>query len=161
MGYYLHIIRKKSYAEWEETSNISLEEWRAYIDLDEELELKDAYEITLPDGKTVRNDSPGYCHWLTHFYQDTEHPIWFDYGQGSIGSKYPDEETIAKMIRIANILQAKVQGDDGEFYDETWLETGKAVYLDDEDPDAPGNHDGKNEKDPIPAAIKKPWWKLW
>lgn len=138
MGYYLNIIRKKDYTDWEEDSNISLEEWFAFIELDEELEL-------FPED----NHSPvGLCYWLAHVYEGTDYHICFDYGQGRIGAKNPDEETIAKMIRMANILQGKVEGDNGEWYDDTYLETGKAIFPDRED------------IKPV-TPVKKPWWKIW
>jgi len=38
--------------------------------------------------------------------------------KGNLSIKNPDEECLAKMRQIAARLQARVQGDDGEFYDE-------------------------------------------
>jgi hypothetical protein len=47
------------------------------------------------------------------------------------------------MWAIAQSLQAKVQGDDGEFYDSD----GQPV---------PGD-----EQPPAPATRSKPWWRIW
>ncbi|WPV66854.1 MULTISPECIES: hypothetical protein [unclassified Chitinophaga] len=138
MGYYLNIIRKKNYADWEEDSNISMEEWLAYIELDEELELQ-------PEDDNL---AAGFCRWLTEVYEDTNDHVWFDYGMGCIGTKNPNEVTIHKMIRMANVLQGKVQGDDGEIYDDRYLETGKAIWL-------------EQEEEKAAVGSKKPWWKIW
>jgi hypothetical protein len=149
MGYEVHIVRKKDYLDEEELTNITLEEWRAYIDMDEEMELHEDTEMPIGEGKTTTHHSPGFCHWLAHTFKDSDEYIWFSFSRWGISTKYPDDETIIKMISIANILRAKVQGDDGEFYDEEWMETGKPVFLEDEDTPA------------APKAAKKPWWKFW
>jgi len=41
---------------------------------------------------------------------------WFDYRNGWIVVKNPDEEIRAKMKQIAKVLSAKVFGDEGEEY---------------------------------------------
>jgi hypothetical protein len=43
---------------------------------------------------------------------------WFDFQDGDVVVKNPDEEILKKMWLIAQALGAKVQGDDGEIYDE-------------------------------------------
>ena len=62
-----------------------------------------------------------------------------------ISSKYPDDETIKKMIGIADKFNGKVQGDDGEFYDENYLL----------------NKTSQSTTDTINQTDKKPWWKFW
>jgi hypothetical protein len=47
-------------------------------------------------------------------YPDT----WFDWLNGNIYTKYPDKATLRKMSQIAHRLNAKIQGDEGELYDE-------------------------------------------
>jgi hypothetical protein len=42
---------------------------------------------------------------------------WFDFRNGRVVAKNPDERALAKMITIARHLGARVRGDDGEFYD--------------------------------------------
>ena len=44
---------------------------------------------------------------------------WFDYREGNIVVKNPDDEIVNKMLDIAERLDAKVQGDDGEIYKRT------------------------------------------
>ena len=49
------------------------------------------------------------------------------------------------MIAMAGRLQAKVQGDDGEWYDESYF-----------NPPA-----SKNVKETKKQPDSKPWWKFW
>ncbi len=41
---------------------------------------------------------------------------WFDWAQGNIYTKNPDEPILRKMLQIAQHLNAFVQGDEGEVY---------------------------------------------
>ncbi len=133
MGYELHIVRK---ADWKNTgrpSNISLEEWVAYVKTDPELLLVGSSISENDSGNQV---SPGFTEWLNHPDGDfPESRPWLMYGSGAISSKYPDAPLVHKMVRIAKALHGKVQGDDGKIYDESYLE-------------------------PEPVS-RKPWWKLW
>ncbi len=45
MGYELHIVRQTDYEDGEEESNISLEEWVAYVATDKELKLTNGYKF--------------------------------------------------------------------------------------------------------------------
>ncbi|MGW4379572.1 hypothetical protein [Kitasatospora sp. NPDC004531] len=42
-------------------------------------------------------------------------PMWWNAGR--IVSKNPSDAVIAKMREVAKLLDARVQGDDGEYYD--------------------------------------------
>jgi hypothetical protein len=78
---------------------------------------------------------------------------WFDYGYGSISAKYPDDETIRKMLTIAEKLNAKVQSDDNEFYDEDYFKNKEKSIVANTAKQAP-------MQAPM-QADKKPWWKFW
>ena len=52
MGYELHILRRNDWDNYEEESNISLEEWLAYVQSDSELELANGYQIRIPGFRT-------------------------------------------------------------------------------------------------------------
>jgi hypothetical protein len=39
---------------------------------------------------------------------------WLDQDNGEVVAKNPDEEILRKMHQIAQVLDARVQGDDGE-----------------------------------------------
>ena len=116
MGYNLHITRAKFYCEnygqW-----ISAEEWLRYVEKDPELKLTgyNGVYFALWSGKSEYPDP-----WLN----------WFE---GNISSKNPDDLLIDKMVEIANNLNAKVQGDDGEVY----TGGGSKNFLPSPEPDAP------------------------
>ncbi|HET6995078.1 MAG TPA: hypothetical protein VFI06_08865 [Chitinophagaceae bacterium] len=145
MGYDLHITRRE---DWSDTdvSDISIDEWLIYVKDDNELELTNGYDIKI-GSETQYQNSPGFCEWTAHpTEQEPNSRPWFSYWKGSIDTKNPDTATIRKMMQIASALNAKVQGDDGEFYTEEYLAD---LVSDTEQKTLPGTHD------------KKPWWKFW
>lgn len=114
MGYDLHTTRRSEWSDSEENQNdISLKEWLSYIKTDNELQLSNTYQIKVPGSKTDSMIAPGFCEWINH--PSNEKP-YFDYHDGNISTKNPDEDTIKKMIAIAKLLNAKVQSDDVETY---------------------------------------------
>ena len=123
MGYELHIIRQNDYDDENDTSNITLEEWTKYAEADGELTLKNGYDSGF-SGAVVWQESPGFCEWIGHPMAAADTIPFFDYGLGIISAKYPDKHTIGKMIRIAQALNAKVRGDDGEYWDDTYFTNG-------------------------------------
>jgi len=132
MGYDLSIIRYKG----EEPVEIAFKEWEDYAAGDEELEQSN---IT---------DDGMYWEWNAHSehnYPSAGRP-WLNYSNGRIYSKNPDSEMVVKMVQIAEVLGAKVQGQDGEFYDEY------GVINEVQDKEEP-------VKKYIP--ISKPWWRFW
>jgi|SRR5579871_805033 len=145
MGYDLHIVRRKDWDDYEEGSDISLEEWLAYVQTDNELELTNGYQIKIPGVENSFQSVPGFCNWTGHSTKITNDKPWFDYGYGMISAKYPDDETIKKMISIADKFNGKVQGDDGEFYDESYF-INKTTTL---------------TNDTTNRTARKPWWKFW
>ncbi len=140
MGYELHIIRKNDLEDFDEESNIGLDEWLAYIDTDPDLVITTTYMIKdrANPGKVM--PAPGYCDWLAHpTNRDPNGLPWLAYFGGAIISKYPDEALVHKMVAIAKVLGGCVQGDEGEFYDKTY-----------------------QEQLPVPLQpAKRPWWKFW
>lgn len=149
MGYDLHITRREHWSDDEQRGvDIALDEWLKYIDNEPDLELSDAYRIKVPGSETESQVAPGYCEW-------TNHPLgerpWFDYSDGSISTKNPDDDTIKKMLSIAKTFHGKVQGDDGEIY--SISPDNKIIYGDisgDENSDINSRH-----------SNKKSWWKFW
>ncbi len=100
MGYDFHITRRKKWAD--DGDDITAEEWRAYVRTDTELTL-------------TETAGPNYAVWRG----PSEHSEpWLDWSSGQIFTKNPDAPLIDKMIAIAETLDATVQGDDGEIYDE-------------------------------------------
>ena len=66
MGYDLHIVRRKDWDDYEEDSDISLEEWLAYVQTDDELELTNGYQIKIPGVENSFQNVPGFCNWTGH-----------------------------------------------------------------------------------------------
>ncbi len=120
MGYDLHITRKKNWDGFEDEHGpvISLDEWIAMVRPDAEMRLDGFCEVRLPYGKVFRLDRPSLAVWTAWSHHgkagDT---AWFDLRDGNVVVKNPDREIRRKMWRLAERLQAKVQGDDGEYYD--------------------------------------------
>lgn len=99
MGYDLHITRKDFWAYPGE--EIPLEEWRAAVAADPEL-------TWVPD------KGPNVAAWSG----PSKNPEpWLEWYFGDVFAKNPDAPLIDKMVAIARILKARVQGLDGEFYD--------------------------------------------
>lgn len=145
MGYDLHITRRDDWAD-REVPDISLDEWLSYVKTDTELELTNAYEIKIGSESQFQN-RPGYCEWNAHPTEKAPNARpWFAYWKGSIDTKNPDVATIRKMIQMASALNAKVQGDDGEFYDKESL-----IQLE----------KSQKQETSLAREYKKPWWKFW
>lgn len=116
MGYELHITRKANWVD-KEGPEITTEEWASVVAADPELEMVGVAHAKI-DGEVVLT----YTHeWLAQMVTHPrleEHGAWIDWTDGSIDVKNPDEVLIAKMCEIARKLGARVQGDEGEYYDE-------------------------------------------
>jgi hypothetical protein len=98
MGYDFHITRRDDWAD-EGGPEISSEEWLKLVEADPRLRLE------------PRNGA-----YFALFGKEA----WFDWTDGQVFAKNPDQATLRKMLEIADQLGAKVQGDDGEFYDSEW-----------------------------------------
>lgn len=79
-----------------------MDEWLRYVESDSEVQ------------RDLQN-SPTDFLFLAH--PKGAAPLWWQ--GGDIYTKNPDKPTVQKMIEIAQQLGARVQGDDGEFYDDT------------------------------------------
>jgi hypothetical protein len=129
MGYDIHIHRR---ADWtDEGDDISVEEWRGVIANDPALEEDGCVDwATEEDSETVITPSAavrGTSGVIGGFYWD----------RGRIVCKNPSHDVLAKAHGVATALNARVQGDDGEFY----------------------ASDGSPIEENRPAAGKAPWWR--
>ena len=96
MGYDVYITRRKQRSDG---ADISLDEWIAQLKSDPEMRLDNVAEAVAPTG-------------------DPGHEVLFDYRRGRIVVKNPDETILRKMWSLAQKLSAKVEGDEGESYDQ-------------------------------------------
>ncbi len=100
MGYDLHIKRADNWTE-NAGAEIGAEEWLAVVRADPELTLDTA------NGPYVaRCSGPSR-------YPDP----WLDWFAGHVYTKIPVSALLRKMVALADRLGARVQGDDGDFYD--------------------------------------------
>jgi hypothetical protein len=117
MGYDLHITRKKNWDGFEDEHGpeISFAEWMAVVNADPEFRLEGHLDMRRPDGSVFRQPLAVWTSWSQH--REDGDMVPFALIHGNVVVKNPDEEICRKMWRIAQVLNAKVQGDDGEFYD--------------------------------------------
>jgi hypothetical protein len=108
MGYDLHIRRTRG-------RDSSLEEWEAYIERSDDLIPQPVIERSNPvSGEVMSMAAPGMAGWTTH---PEGLSVIFDHRGSEIALKQPDEPTLTRMQEIAAAFGARIQGDDGEFYD--------------------------------------------
>jgi hypothetical protein len=147
MGYELHIFRRNNWDDENEESNITIEEWLYYIENDSELILDGGYYNYF---KEWIEDSSS-CIWKAHPNIEEDDKPNFTLFNGSITVKNPDDFTILKMVQIASSLNSKVQGDDLEYYDETYFDN-----INNELEIQINNISEHNS-----SSNKKSWWKFW
>jgi hypothetical protein len=138
MGYDVYITRG---TDWFENNDvqISLEEWLAYVKSDPEMRIDNKAEAQTSDG-ILRYENIGLAVWTSYTRHDEAgNMAWFDFQNGNIVVKNPDKEILTKMCRIAESLQARVQGDEGESYPEALSRS--------------------TSTDPAPMTKIKSWWK--
>lgn len=113
MGYDVHITRK---ADWfdEEGPTISIDEWKAYIASDPEIRLDGFAEAVVGGGAILRIEQDGLAVWTG--YSNKENSVWIGPSSEGISVKNPDVEILRKMFEIAQALNARVIGDEGEEY---------------------------------------------
>jgi hypothetical protein len=126
MGYDLHITRAKHWTARAEYP-ITEEEWLAVVAQDPTLSVNEKdYMDYNTDGGQIRRVHPVV--WTEAEEQDNCF-WWYD---GEVTCKNPYDEWIAKAVRLAKELNAKVMGDEGEEYgdeyaveEEYWKEGGE------------------------------------
>lgn len=146
MGYDVHITRQINWFDGDDHCKISLDEWRKYILKDAEMRLENVAKATVSN-QELSITREGLSIWTRYSKDGVKGShAWFDYNDGNIVVKNPDKEIISKMQEVANSLDAKVQGDDGE------------LYLSNTESD---NSNDSLASDDINKNAQKPWWKFW
>jgi hypothetical protein len=144
MGYDIHITRQENWYDDDISKQISLTEWKQYIESDSEMRLDNFAEATLQSGDKIRLENEGLAVWK-NYTGDNVHSnhAWFDFRNGNITVKNPDDEIMKKMLNIAEKLEARMQGDEGEIYD--LFEINKTSSM----------------LNTFSNKTKRPWWKFW
>ena len=112
MGYDLHITRK---SEWVDKAGpeISLEEWESYAESDSMLSVE-GHVVWNIDGRVVR----ARVFVVREPESHDKIAAALSWYRGNVSAKNPSPAGVARMASIAARLNARVQGDDGEFYDD-------------------------------------------
>jgi len=135
MGYELSIKRE------DESKGISKEEWIEYVHSDSEFERIEEFSAELGNGETLTVLTPNAGLWKS---SNGEVPFTFYEKTGEITVKNPDNWIIEKMISISEELNAIVEGEEGEKYDEEYFKDPFTNPLERETP-----------------PKEKKWWKFW
>jgi prepilin-type processing-associated H-X9-DG protein len=139
MGYDVHITRKKEWSD-KKGPKISLAEWIALVKADPDMRLDGYAEAELEDGSILRVENEGLSVWTAYSrHGEKGNMAWFDFHRGNVDVKNPDLEILQKMWSLAQALSAKVQGDDGEFYDASGIQLGM----------------------PAQVPVTRSWWRFW
>ena len=110
MSYEVHIHRAEDHVDAAENP-IPREEWEAWVTNAEDFRFSDSDYVTFQyeDGERVER----LAEWTAH--PDGEEFSLYYYS-GSVVTGNPDAHTVRRMVKIAEDLRARLQGDDGEFY---------------------------------------------
>jgi len=118
MGYDVHITRRENWFE-EAGPEIELSEWLKLVESDSEMRLDGYAEAPLKDGDVLRVEESGLSTWTAYSRHGRDQgKAWFSFSSGNIIVKNPDPEILRKMWQLSKPLSARVQGDDGELYDQ-------------------------------------------
>lgn len=148
MGYDIHITRQENWFDEDSNKKIPLEEWKDFLANDPEMRPGNVAEATTTSGKAMRIESDGLAVWTSYSGNGINGNFaWFDYNNGNIVCKNPDDEIIAKMLDIGKRLKAKIQGDEGELYESSVAKEATFKKL--------------NTEENNRLTKEKPWWKFW
>lgn len=118
MGYELHITRRENWFDEEDIRDISLSDWKVYVENDPDMRFESYATAKISEEEDLLYSSEGLSVWTKYSKDGIQgNHAWFDHSNGNISVKNPDPEIVEKMVLIAEHFKAKVQGDDGEFYD--------------------------------------------
>ena len=112
MSYDLHVHRA---ADWMESSEqpIGRTEWEMWVEETPDFRFDETISVSYSDDE--RGD------WTETGAVWTAHPDgrqWASfYDDGAVMTGNPDEHVVRRMAQVAASLGARLQGDDGEFYD--------------------------------------------
>lgn len=144
MGYNVYITRRKDWYT-DDGPEISLQEWIDLIHTDDEIRLDGYAEATTGNGDSIRVKDESMAVWLNYSKHEANgNMAWIWHSQGNIVVKNPDEEILRKMWQVAQVISAKVQGEESELYgaDGRLFQEASAM----EDSHCPNS---------------KPWWRFW
>lgn len=142
MGYDLHITRRENWFD-EDGAEITSHEWLTYVASDKSMVLAEKAEAMTDGGDSLAVSDPTLAVWTGWAGREPDqNEAWMWHFEGCVVAKNPDQAIRQKMFLIADELGARLQGDDGEFYES----------------DGEPEKKRKRSKADRPA---RPWWKFW
>jgi hypothetical protein len=120
MGYEVHITRKAaSWGDAHDDAAISLAEWQKYVANDPEMRVDNFLSPSNRTSVPTNWEAAGASIWVPYSKNGRgDYYARFIHQGDRITVSQPDEEIVGKMLLVAYALQARVQGDDGEYFDE-------------------------------------------
>lgn len=76
MGYDIHITRKDSWFDEDESNEIKMSEWISYVKNDLELRLDDLSEASTESGDQLRYENNGLVVWTAYSRNGVERENW-------------------------------------------------------------------------------------
>ena len=136
MGYDVHITRKQNWSDGDGPV-ISREDWLTYVGGDKSMRLETQAVVSNDRGEEFSVQDETLAIWKDWPARvEGKNEAWMWYSSGNVMAKNPDDAMLRKMFLIADVLGAKLQGDDGEIYNSI------------------GQVDRQDRS-------KRRWWKFW
>lgn len=121
MGYDVHITRKPG-AFALKGPEISRKEWLAFIAKDASMRLDTEALVKNSKGEVFSIHDETLAAWMGWpDRQAGQREAWMWHSAGNVVAKDPDQAVRQKMFEIAKALNAHLQGEDQEIYDESGL----------------------------------------
>jgi len=144
MGYEVHIVRKNNYDDYDESSNITFQEFCKLVD--------EHPDLSWVDNAGNSDDNKKFCYWINYPLLENNNSPWlqfYDYEEGlsDISTKWTDVTCLRKWLELAEILQAQLRGDENERYDKDEIDKLEKIQLEHSTPNV--------------IVSKKPFWKFW
>lgn len=142
MAYDMHITRKTDWAD-QDGPEIEREEWMAYVLIDKSLQLdRDRAEAVDPRVAS-RTKEPTHVRWTGwEGRMEGVREAWMWLENGNVMASDADAAFRRKLFLVADSLNARLMGDDGEIYNSNGEpESGRAKLTED--------------------GRKRAWWKFW
>jgi len=115
MSYELRITRQNCWLDKDEAKKIGEDEWRVVVEADPQMKLEGAATLVAPSGDELVYANPHLAVWLGH---PNGQEVAFDFRRGNVVVKNLDGPTQMKMRELALLLKGRVQGEEGEFYED-------------------------------------------
>lgn len=140
MGYDLHITRRQDWAD-PDGPEITLEDWLEYLTIDPSLEKDIEFESQVDPAVATGAKEPTMVLWneWPSRGDGNEARLWLSHG--NVMATDADVDLRRKMFVMADVLNARLQGDNGEIYNSI------------------GEPEGRKSR--RSSGGKRPWWRFW